>query len=102
VSVTVTVNVHVSDPHTFDAIEVTVVVPRGKLVPDTGEYVIAGAGLPVAVAALPPAKKTMVLHAPGSLPTLIFAGHVTSGLVLTVRSASVDVAEPQRFENTER
>ena len=49
-SSTVIVNVQVATPQVLVAVAVTVVVPTGKNVPDACEYVITGAGLPVAVA----------------------------------------------------
>jgi hypothetical protein len=51
VSWTVTVNWQLSVPQEFVANALTVVVPTEKRVPGFLEYVIVGAGLPVAVAA---------------------------------------------------
>ena len=47
-SATVTVNIQDEVPQSLVAVAVTVVVPTGNKVPETGEYVIVGTGAPVA------------------------------------------------------
>ena len=50
-SFTVTVKVQLTVPQLFVAVAVTVVTPTGKKLPEGCEYVIVGAGTPVAGAA---------------------------------------------------
>ena len=50
--VTVTENVHVDDPQEFVAVQVTVVVPAAKVLPEAGTQLTVGVGVPVAVGAV--------------------------------------------------
>ena len=85
-SITVIVNVQVAVlPLASVAVEVTVVVPLGKKLPEAGTEVITVPGqLSVAVGE----KVTLAPHRPGVLFTVIFAGQVMTGgctsLTLTV------------------
>src|SRR5437016_2198390 len=74
VSMTVTVNVQVIVlPTASVAVEVTVVVPYGKLLPEPGlEINVTPGQLSVAVTV----KVTLLEHAPPAVLTVIFAGHV--------------------------
>ena len=45
----VTVNVQLELPHELVAVQVTVVVPNAKVLPDAGEHATVAAGVPVAV-----------------------------------------------------
>ena len=83
-------------PQRLVAVAVTIVVPFVNTEPDAGEYEIEGDGLPVAVAALDPLKVTIALQSPGSLFTVIFAGQVITGAVLTIKVTAVEVIlDPQ-------
>ena len=93
-----TVNEQLSDPHVLEALALTVVVPTGKKDPEAGEYVIVGAGLPVALAA----KLTVLPQESTPLLTVILAGQVITGAVFTVKVATFEVADPQRFVKTAR
>ena len=44
--VTVTLNVHVDEPHELVAVHVTVVVPDANVLPDAGTQVTTGVGVP--------------------------------------------------------
>ena len=87
-----------SDPQTFVAFDFTVVVPMGNNVPGFCEYVIAGAGLPVALAL----KLTTFPQESRPLFTVILTGHVIFGAVFTVNVAAVEVAVPQVLVKTAR
>jgi len=79
-STTVTVNEQFVLPQALVAVAVTVVVPTGKDVPGSWEYVMLGDGAPGAVAE----KSTIAEHRPGELFTEMFAGHVmVTGLQTT-------------------
>jgi len=71
-------------------VTVTVVVPTEKL-PEAGEYVMAGDGYPIALAALGPLKLTVVAQDPVSALTVIFEGQVTVGARSTVSMLVADV-----------
>jgi hypothetical protein len=45
----VTLNVQLDEPQVFVAVQVTTVVPAANVLPDAGEQVTVGAGVPVAV-----------------------------------------------------
>ncbi len=76
VSLIVTVNVQLETPHEFVAVAVTVVVPTGKVLPETGEKEIVGAGVPVAVAV----NVTLFrAQRPVVLARVMLAGHVMAG-----------------------
>jgi hypothetical protein len=48
-SLIVTVNVQLDDPHELVAVQVTIVVPAANVLPDAGEQTTVGEGVPVAV-----------------------------------------------------
>ena len=77
ISTTVTVKVHIEMlPDESVAVEVTVVVPFGKLDPDAGALTTETPGqLSVAVTE----KVTTVEHKPGLVGAVMFAGHVIDG-----------------------
>lgn len=87
-SLTVTVKLHESLPAAFIAVQVTVVVPFGKALPDAGEQVTDGVGHPV-----PPgvANVTTAVQSPGSVFVVMLVGQalITGGTrtVVTVGSA---------------
>lgn len=79
VSLTVMVNEQGGDilPVASDAVQVTVVVPTGKVEPDAGVHVTLTPGqLSLAVGA---AKATTAEHWPGSGVVVMLAGHVIVG-----------------------
>ena len=75
---TVTVKVHVEElPHASVAVEVTVVIPRGKVLPEAGEETTVNVPEQISVAAT--VKLTTLLHSPLEiLAGQVMAGGVTS------------------------
>jgi hypothetical protein len=93
VSLTVTVNPQLAVlPDASVAVQLTVVVPSGNAVPDAGIHTtFAIIQLSVAVAL----KLTAAEHWPDELPTVIGAGHITTGgcesVTVTVNVHALDV-----------
>jgi len=87
VSSIVTWKVQIEVPHELIAVAVTVVVPTGNEDPGAFEYVIVGAGMPVAVAAkLTPLRA----QSPVVLARRMFEGHVIVGAAFTCKVAVVE------------
>src|SRR5258705_406428 len=87
VSSIVTWKVQIEVPHELVAVAVTVVVPTGNEDPGAFEYVIVGAGMPVAVAAkLTPLRA----QSPVVLETRMFEGHMIDGAAFTCKVAVRD------------
>src|SRR5258705_6092079 len=79
--------VQIEVPHEVIAVAVTVVVPTGNEDPGAFEYVIVGAGMPVAVAAkLTPLRA----QSPVVLETRMFEGHMIDGAAFTCKVAVRD------------
>jgi hypothetical protein len=74
-STTVTLKEQVAVPQEFVAVQVTVVVPTGKGLPEGGLQLTAGVGVPVALTD----QVTTAPHLPDSLDTVISPGHVIEG-----------------------
>ena len=75
----VTVKLHVEElPEASVAVEVTVVVPRGKVLPEGGDETIVTDPLQLSVAVT--AKVTTLLQRPDTM----FAGHEITGSVLSI------------------
>ena len=88
-SLTVTVKLQVwLVPTPFDAVQVTVVVPLAKAVPDAGLQVTVGTGQPVAVGLV---KVVTAVQTPGSVFFVMFAGHapMTIGVTTFVTSGAM-------------
>src|ERR1041385_384929 len=99
VSLTVTVKLQPTAPQALEAVTDTIVVPTGKVVPGFCEYVMVGAGLPVALAP----NVTTRPQFPAELFVVILAGHdVIAGAVLIVSAATAEVLLPQVLANTAR
>jgi len=80
-SLTVTVKVQGAVvPQELFAVQLTVVVPTGKLLPEDGVQVTDGAGVPV----VPGVKLTAAEHWPAAVGIVIGLGQVIVGEVLTV------------------
>ena len=75
-SITVTVNEQVAGtPMPFDAVQFTVVVPTGNVLPEAGVQMTVGAGVPLAVTEY----VTTAEQFPTSLFCVMFAGQVITG-----------------------
>ena len=77
---TVTVNVQIElFPQASVAVDVTVVVPSGKAVPEAGELTIVTAPAQLSIAVT--VKFTTAVQEPTGVVTVIFAGQVITGAV---------------------
>jgi hypothetical protein len=103
VSSIVTVKLQLVSPQLLDAVQLTGVVPLGKLAPLVTNsplvvQVTVGAGLPVAVTT----NATLLEHWLGALGTVMSAGQEMVGTVFTVSVAIAELMLPQMLENTAR
>jgi hypothetical protein len=103
VSLTVTVKLQLVSPQLLDAVQLTRVVPFGKLSPLVTNsplvvQVTVGTGLPVAVTV----NATLLEHWLEALGAVMLAGQEMVGATLTVRVATLEVVPPQVLENTAR
>ena len=91
-STTVTVNEHDTEPQAFVAVQVTVVVPTGKVEPEARSHdTVVPMPLPAGVTKLTAAPLADVA------PVVIFVGQVIAGLSLTV-TANEHVTSPAALE----
>jgi hypothetical protein len=75
--VTVTVKEQLTEPSELVAVQLTVVVPMAKAVPEGGVQVTVGAGHPVVVGV----KVLVAVQTPGSVLVVMLAGQVIVGAV---------------------
>jgi hypothetical protein len=90
VSWTITLKLQLAVPHTLEAVQLTVLVPTEKALPEAGVQVTVGVGLPVALGL----NVSVAEHIPTSLLVLMSPGQVIVGPALVVSVAWQLLVQP--------
>jgi hypothetical protein len=93
VSLTITLKLQLAVPHSFDAVQLTVLVPTVNALPEAGVHVTVGVGLPVALAL----NETLLEHCPATAGTVMSAGQVIVGPAFTVKDVLHEFVQPVPF-----